>query len=362
MLRVLQVLDKISVDSGASIVVMNYYKALEQKRLTFDFMLNEEPNVETRAFIESKGSKIYIMPALKTGNTFKYIKALKTFYKEHEYQIIHGHVANSAVFYFGRARKTARHRIIHSHNTRSSDNFIKRIRNFALTRFIKNVATDYMACSKVAADFLFGKKNSAIILNNAVDIVKFSYNPEKRDSIKTSLNTGDKKVIGHIGRFSTQKNHKFLIDFFFELTKTNKNALLLLIGSGDLYDSIKQKVREKGIEDKVRFTGIVDNAHEYLSAMDVFVLPSLFEGLPMTGVEAQINGLPCIFSDAVTRETQISDNTKFLPIDKTKLWVDETNRMLGIGRIENKDINTDNFNINIQVEKLTSYYEGLVRL
>jgi len=362
---VLQVLDKISVDSGASIVVMNYYRALDHRQLTFDFMLNEEPSAEIRSFIESNGSKIFIMPALKAGNTSKYIKALKAFYKQHDYKIIHGHVANSAVFYLGIARnrakrKSAQHRIIHSHNTRSSDNFIKRIRNFVLTRFIKNVATDYMACSKVAADFLFGKKNNAVILNNAIDIEKFSFSPEKRANIKMNLDTGDNKIIGHIGRFSAQKNHKFLIDLFYELTKINKNVLLLLIGGGELHGDIKKTVREKGIEDKVIFTGVVDNAHEYLSAMDVFVLPSLFEGLPMTGVEAQINGVPCIFSDAVTKETKISDNTAFLPIDRTGLWVDEINRMLGVGRIENKDIQTDQFNINIQVKKLTSYYEELL--
>ena len=158
--RVLHVLDKISVGSGVSVVVMNYYSKLDHKKITFDFMLNEDVDEETRTYIESNGSKIFIMPNLKTANTFKYIKALKRFYKTHDYKIVHGHVVNSAVFYLGIARKKVLFRIIHSHNTRSSDVFWKRIRNWLLTRFIRSVANSYMACSEIAAEFLFGKNNT----------------------------------------------------------------------------------------------------------------------------------------------------------------------------------------------------------
>ena len=365
MLRILHVLDKISVDSGASNVVMNYYEKLDHGKLTFDFMLNEEPDADTRAKIENNGSKIFIMPALKFANTLKYIKALKTFYKEHKYKIIHGHVANSAVFYLGYARSQAARnstpkRIIHSHNTKSSDIFLKRIRNWVLTRFICCVADKYMACSKAAADFLFGKRKNAKILGNAIDIDRFAFNAQIRESIRGKLSIGDRRVIGHIGRFSAQKNHKFLIDVFCKLLKSNKNTVLLLIGSGELYSTIKQKVKNCGVEDSVIFTGVVDNTNEYLSAMDVFVLPSLFEGLPMTGVEAQINNLPCVFSDTITKEAKITVNTQFVPINEAGIWVDEINRLLKIGRIENKDTQTERFDINIQVKKLISYYEELL--
>ena len=360
MLRVLHVLDKLCANSGVSAVVMNYYNKLEHDKLTFDFMVNEEPDADIKADIEKNGSKIFIMPELKVSNKFKYIKALKAFYKENQYKIIHGHVANSAVFYLKYSKKTTPYRIIHSHNSKSSDVFVKRIRNRILTRFIPLVANRFMACSKVAADFLFGKKNDAVILNNAIDIGKFAYSRAKREDIRNRLSIVDKQVIGHIGRFSAQKNHKFLIDVFCKLKKENKNVVLLLIGDGDLYDNIKKIVKDLGVEDSVIFTGVVNNTQDYLSAMDVFVLPSLFEGLPVTGVEAQINGLPCIFSDEVTNETKISDSVSFIPIGNAGLWVSEIERMLRIGRIENKDINTDRFDIDTQVKKLISYYGEMI--
>ena len=365
MIRVLHVLDKICVNSGASRVVMNYYGKLDHNILTFDFMLNEEPDAETRAYIEAKGSKIFIMPGLRAANTFKYIRALKEFYKTHDYKIVHGHVANSAVFYLGLARKYVPFRIIHSHNTKSADILWKRLRNWVLTRFIRCecVANRYVACSMDAAEFLFGTAGGAsdvLIVNNAVDIESFLYNANKRDSLRQKLSLDDKPVVGHVGRFCAQKNHGFLIDFFAELYDTMPNAILLLIGDGELYDSVVEKVAKLGLSDAAIFTGAVNNVQDYMSAMDVFVLPSLFEGLPLTGVEAQVNGLPCVFSDRVTLEVKISDGTSFLPLGCKGLWVEEISRMLSDGRVSAGDIRMDEFDIGSQVKRLEAFYEGLL--
>jgi len=361
LIRVLHVLDKICVDSGASRVVMNYYSKLDHSRLTFDFMLNEDPDAETRAFIEDNGSKIFIMPGLKATNTFKYIKALKEFYKTHDYRIVHGHVANSAVFYLGLARKKVPFRIIHSHNTKSADILWKRLRNWVLTRFIRKecAANRYFACSRAAAEFLFGPKNDVLIVNNAIEIESFLFNANKRDSIRSELSLDDKMVVGHVGRFCTQKNHSFLIDVFAEFYQNNPNAVLLLTGSGELYDDIKRRVKNRGLGDAVIFTGPVNNVDEHMNAMDVFVLPSLFEGLPLTGVEAQINGLPCIFSDRVTTEVQISDEVLFLPLGHTSLWVEGISRMLDCGRADAENVRVDEFDINVQIKRLEAYYSGL---
>jgi len=357
--RVLHVLDKISVDSGVSAVVMNYYNKLDHKKLTFDFMLNEDLDAETRAYIEGNGSKIFIMPGLRVANLFKYIRALRAFYKAHDYRIVHGHVANSAVFYLGLARKKVPFRIIHSHNTMSSDIFWKRIRNWVLTRFIKRVANRYMACSERAAMFLFGSSDNVTIINNAIDIERFLYDEKKRERIRHELSIDDKQVIGHIGRFSAQKNHGFLIEVFSKLHKENPNVILLLIGNGELYNGVVQKVKERKLDDAVIFTGSVSNVDDYMNAMDVFVLPSLFEGLPLTGVEAQINGLPCFFSSEITKEIQITDSARFLLLSDTKIWCDEIAHVLGQGRADKSDIQMQAFDINVQVKGLMEYYGSL---
>ena len=359
-IRVLHVLDKISVDSGVSSVVMNYYAKLEHDKLTFDFMLNEDTDAQTRAYIEGNGSKIYVMPKLKAANTFKYLKALKEFYKSHDYKIIHGHVANSAVFYLGLA-KNIPFRIIHSHSIQSSDVFWKRIRNWFLTRFIKCVANRYVACSTEAAKFLFGRSDRVTIFNNAIDVNKFIFSSEKRNEIRSSLGLKDEIVIGHVGRLSPVKNHEFLIDVFHEVYKTNKNTRLLLLGQGELYDSIVQKVKEFGIEDAVFFLGITDNVGAYMSAMDVLALPSLFEGLGLVGVEAQASGLRVLASENIPRAMDVAGNVAFLKLNKD-VWVQALNSMqINCRRLEQaQKVKCSHLNIETQRQQLYSYYEKLL--
>jgi len=195
--RVLHVLDKIDINSGVSSVVMNYYKKLDHSKLTFDFMLNEDIDIGTREYIEGNGSKVFIMPSLKVANTFKYIRALKMFYKSHDYSIIHGHVANSAVFYLGQARKTIPYRIMHSHQAGGVTILWKRIRNWVLTRFIKCVANEYIACSSLAADFMFGKNSNAVIIRNAIEINRFRLNEATREDVRTGLGLNDKTINGN---------------------------------------------------------------------------------------------------------------------------------------------------------------------
>ena len=358
--RILHVLDKLSVESGVSSVVMNYYKKLDHENITFDFMLNENIDAGTRDYIESKGSKIYIMPQLKFVNFFKYMKALKNFYEKSDYKIIHGHVANSAVFYLGLA-KNIPYRIIHSHNTRAADALWKRVRNWILTRFIGFVSNRHAACSNAAAEFLFGKNNNALILNNAIDIDEFLFDAEIRESMRGKYGMRDKFVIGHAGRFCPQKNHIFLIDCFNDIYKNNNNARLLLIGNGELYHDIMQKTENLNLKKAVLFAGATDDVRAYMNAMDVFVLPSLFEGLPVVAVEAQASGLPVILSEKITRESDITGNIVFLPLEKN-LWVDEIQAVRRQDRTAyGTKVKGSCFDINTQVEKLCVYYEELLK-
>jgi glycosyltransferase involved in cell wall biosynthesis len=361
--RILHILDKISIGSGVSSVVMNYYDKLEHSKLTFDFMLNKDVDAKTRAYIESNGSKIYLMPELKAINIFKYIKELRAFYKNCEYKIIHGHVANSAVFYLG-AAKNVPYRIIHSHNTKFADVLWKRARNWVLTRFIKLVANRFIACSYEAAAFLFSKKNNALILNNAINTDKFFFNADTRKSLRKEYKIDDKFVIGHVGKFTTQKNHEFLIDVFDEFYKINNNAKLLLIGDGELYQKIRQKIKKLELEEAVLFVGLTDNINTYLNAIDVFVMPSLFEGLPVVSIEAQAAGLPVYLSDRITREAAITCKTVFLPLDK-ELWVNELQEVCQ-HEIQNRleigmQMKSNRFDIDTQASQLCEYYEDLLK-
>ena len=357
-IRVLHVMGSIGLNNGVSSVVMNYYSKLDHSKLTFDFMLNEDVDTDIRAYIEGNGSKIYIMPELKVKNTFRYVKKLREFYRTTDYKIIHGHVANSAIFYLGLARNVP-YRIIHSHNTRLADIWWKCIRNWVLTRFIKFVANKYIACSEEAAKSLFGKNNNTFILNNAIDVEKFAFSPEKREEIRKNLQINDKIVIGHVGRFCAQKNHSFLLDVFSQAYKENPNLVLMLLGDGELRARIARKATTLGLRDAVFLLGTKENVYDYMSAMDVFVLPSLFEGLAVVGIEAQASGLRVISSLKVSEEINITDTVEFLDLD-SRLWVQA---LLSDKFMDRTDmglkVRQSGFNVETQLERLCKYYEGL---
>ena len=358
--RVLHILDKISVDSGISSVVMNYYNKLDHNRLTFDFMLNEDLDPGTRAHLEGNGSGIYVMPGLRPANIFKYIGALKEFYKGHDYKIIHGHVANSAILYL-RLAKNVPCRILHSHSIRSSDIFWKGARNWLLTRLARQAANLYAACSEEAAIFLFGEKNNAFILNNAIDGDKFLFNAEIRENTRRELGLEGKLVIGHVGRFSAVKNHAFIIEVFCEVFKINNHARLMLIGAGGLYRDIVRKTEKLGIREAVVFVGAADNVGAYMSAMDIFVLPSVFEGFGMVGIEAQAAGLYVLASVNVPGMIDFTGNVEFLRFDKF-LWA---RKLLGAHTAldrtgQGKKIKGGRFDIETQAMKLCGYYEKLL--
>ena len=194
---------------------------------------------------------------------------------------------------------------------------------------LKKYATDYFACSKLAGEWLFGKENvengKVKIIHNAVDYQKFKMNEEVRNSIRKELNIEDKLVIGHVGRFTNQKNHTFLIDIFNEIHKKNSNSVLMLVGIGEKEDEIKEKVKKLEIEQNVLFMGFQDNVNELMWAMDVFLMPSLYEGLPVVGVEAQATGMPCFMSkDVVTDEVKITEGVKFISLNETaEKWAEE---------------------------------------
>ena len=221
-----------------------------------------------------------------------------------------------------------------------------------------------MCCSELAGRWLFGDKaydeGKVYLLNNAIDLDKFKYDKKIGDKKRKELGIKeDTIVIGHIGRFVAQKNHIFLIDIFNQFHKKEKNSILLLAGQGPLQEEIKNKVRELGLDDSVRFLGQRNDANELYQAFDVFLLPSLYEGLPVVGVEAQASGLLCFFSDDMTKETKVLDSTVFMSLSNTaEEWTGEIlTNLKDYKRINTKNEVSDNgFDIEIEARKLEKYY------
>lgn len=363
-IRVLQVIDKLSLNSGVCSTVMNYYDNMDNNKIIFDFMVHEDTPEYFRQKLADRGSKLYQMPALKTKNLIKYIKALDNFFIEHkEYKIIHGHIANASIFYLCSAKHHGVPvRIIHSHNSKGADNLIKRVRNFILNSPIKSLANSYFACSNKAADFLYGrifvKKNKVIILNNAIDVDKYSFNISLRNKLRNKMNLNDAYIIGNVGRFCNQKNHDFLIDIFYEIHKSKKESILMLVGEGELESKIKEKVHILDLDDAVIFMGIRSDVHKLMQIMDLFVLPSLFEGLPVVGIEAQTAGLQCVFSSSITREADITGNVTFIELnDGAKIWRDKIINLTNERKsADSKKIKLAGFNIKDQSNYLSKYY------
>ncbi len=359
-IRILQVLDKISIDSGVSVVVMNFYRHLDHKKVIFDFMVNEDVDLATRLYIEERGSRIFVMPELKLKNLFKYIRSLTSFFKNSNYLIIHGHVSNSALFYLGLAKRVPI-RIIHSHSSKLSDVLWKRSRNWILTRFIKCVANEFVACSEEAGQALFGKKKDFLIIDNAIDVVKFLFHAEKRQSVRSELGFSNEYLIGHVGRFVTVKNHFFILDVFSELYKLNSNARLLLIGDGELKDKIIKQIKVLEISEFVSVLSPSEEIEKYLCAIDVLILPSQFEGLGLIAVEAQAAGLPVLVSEYVPVKVNVTDGVERLKLDKW-IWVESLNMATNnFDRVNRgKKVQGSVFDISVQSQKLLDYYMKLI--
>ena len=316
--------------------------------------------------IERMAGKVIIIPSY--SKPFKYHKALKRVLKEGNYKIIHSNINTLSVFSLFAAKCAGVPiRIAHSHSTTNKKEKKKNLMKQVLRPFSKVFATDYMCCSELAGRWLFGNKEydkgNVYLLNNAIDLDKFKYNESLRKKKRKELGIKDDAlVIGHIGRFVAQKNHDFLIDIFNEIHKKNNNSILLLAGQGPLMEDIKNKVKELNLDDNVKFLGQRNDANELYQAFDVFLLPSLYEGLPVVGVEAQAAGLLCYLSDDMTKETKVLDITKFMSLNNPpKEWADNIlDDVKKYKRIDtSKEMTAKNFNIKEEAKKLEEYYLNL---
>lgn len=355
--KVLNVVSNLSQTNGVSSYVMNYYSNFSNN-IDMDFLVLMDLNKEYYSKI--KKNNIYEIFYNKKKNIFEYIKRMDNFFKEHsDYDIVHCQVANLGLFplYFAKKHKI-KVRIIHSHATSSADNFLKKIRNNLILIFVKKLATHYFACSKAAGKSMFGNKEFKVI-ENAISFDDFKYNEDKRLKIRKELKIDNKYVVGHIGRLSEQKNQRLLIKVFAEMLKKEKNVVLLLIGSGPYEERLKKQVRELEIEKEVLFLGRRSDVKDLYQAMDCFVLTSFFEGLPVTGIEAQVAGLPCVFSDTITDEVKISEKTKFVSLSASlEEWADTILKNISTDR--NQKMLDKAYNIKYATDNLEKIYFSLI--
>lgn len=357
--RIAQVMGKME-NGGVEAVVMNYWRNIDKNRFQFDFIADSDSSIPQRAEIEALGGRVIVVPPYQRIN--EYISALTRIFKENRYKIVHSHMNTLSVFpLFAARRAGVPVRIAHNHSTAGKGEHKKNVLKYMLRPFAKVNATHFAACSEYAGDWLFGKgavaRGEVTVFNNAIDLNRFRFSPEIRDSVRKSLGIENAFVVGHVGRFCFQKNHEFLVDIFEEIHKKRADACLLLIGEGGLTDSVRKKLAEKKLSDSAIFLGNRSDVNELYSAMDVFVLPSRYEGLPVVGVEAQAAGLVCVLSDAMTRETVMQSTTKMLSLnDSAEKWCSEILTAEGVRNSDAPD-NMDKFDIAKIVGRLEKYYD-----
>lgn len=362
--NVLMVLGGLTSGGGAEMMVMNYFRNIDSNLVHIDYVVHGLSKGNFDDEILSKGSKIHRLPIF-SKNPLKNIKELYRLLVRKKYDIIHVHMDTMAALplYLAKQAKIPI-RIAHSHNT----SFNKDIRNLHLLfhkfsrKKIKNYATHYFACSKAAGEFLFGMdfhlKDNAKVINNAIDLQLFKYDINKRREIRKALNLNGKLAIGHIGRFATQKNHSMLIEIFREIKKLHSDSILILCGKGELEGFIRDKVLDYGLKNDVLFLGVRNDVSDILQALDIFILPSLHEGLPVIGIEAQATGLLCFMSDTITKETNFTD-MNFIDLDLSpREWANQIIENYKIfNRIDRrKEAKVAGFDITHEAKKLQDFY------
>lgn len=322
-IRIAQIIGK-WLGGGVESVVMNYYRHIDRTKIQFDFICDEDSTNIPYDEIEQLGGRVILVPPYQ--KVFEYQKDLIKIFKDNNYKIVHSHLNTLSVFPLRAAKKVGVPvRIAHSHSTTNKKEWKKNLVKQILRPFSKVYATDYMCCSELAGRWLFGNKEydkgNVYLLNNAIDLDKFKYDEKIRKEKRKELNIKDDTlVIGHVGRFVEQKNHRFLIDIFNEVHKENNNSLLLLVGQGPLENEIRDVAKEYKISESVVFLGQRNDVNDLYNAMDIFAFPSLYEGLGMVLIEAQCSGIKCIASSVVPREVCITENIKFLDFDNKK-WI-----------------------------------------
>lgn len=340
---------------GLETMLMNYYRAIDRNRIQFDFLTHRDFRADYDDEIEALGGRIYRLPNL---NPFSrgYLGALDRFFAEHpEYRIVHSHLDCMSAIPLKAAKKHGVPvRIAHAHSSRQ-DRDLKYPLKLLFKRGIARQATQLFACGREAGKWMFGTDDFHV-LNNAIDAERYRFDPKVRQEVRSELGIpADALVAGHVGRFMAPKNHGFLLRIFAELPD---HARLLLVGDGVLRANIEQQAKVLGIRDRIIFTGVRTDVDRLLQAMDVFLMPSLFEGLPVSIMEAQAAGLPCLISDKVPIECKKTELVTQIPLDASPAeWAKAVASAAETPRRDTlAQIREAGFDIRANAEWLQNYY------
>lgn len=355
--RVLQVVPNMDA-GGIETFIMNIYRNIDRSKVQFDFLVHyKKPGFYDKE-IQKLGGRIYRLSVREDNNVLKYLKDLDTFFKKHsEYNVVHGHMVSTAVFYMYYAKKYGvKLRIVHSHNT-STTSGLKGITKAQLAKLSTIFANKYFACGVAAGNYLYGNRKFTVI-NNGIDLNKFKFNANVRNSYRKKWGLNNKLVIGHIGRFNLQKNHVFLIKIFYKIHKMNPNSVLLLAGKGELESSIKKEVKKYNLENSVKFLGVRDDTPVLYQVMDVFLLPSLFEGVPVVAMEAQAAGVPVLASSSITKEIKLTPIVKFLNLkDSSIKWAEEAINLSRLKRMDyTEELARKGYDVKKEAVLIGNYY------
>lgn len=381
--RVLHVLGNTNL-GGAESRIMDLYRHTDRNRVQFDFLVHSREEGFFEKEIRELGGRIFRVPRFRIYNYFSYRKALKEFFQEHhEFALIQGHMTSTAAIYLPIAKKAGVKKTAAHARSAGVDKGLKG----TMTRFLRrNLAdkADYLfTCSELAGISVYGEKavreGKTIFIPNAIDCAGFTFDPEKRKKLREELGLTDALIIGHVGRFHYAKNHEYLLRVFAELCRMSAGAdgstaetgadqkyHLILLGEGPLMEDTRKLAEELGVADRVHFLGNHKNIADYYQAMDYFVYPSRYEGMPGTIVEAQASGLPCLMSDTICREVIVTELVETMSIEKEpKVWAEGLQRRIDalVSKQENREkyaakMAAAGFDVQAQAERMMRFYES----
>ncbi len=356
-IRILQVVTNMSY-GGLENFIMNNYRNIDRTRVQLDFLTHFAGHQDYEEEIEKLGGKLYRLPKLNPFDK-KYLKELDAFFAAHpEYKVVHSHLNCFSGIILKAAKKSgATTRIAHSHIVLDKKLDPEYILKSILKKDIPKYATDFFACGDEAGKFMFGKEKFKII-NNSIDAAQYSFDAEKAAKVKAEWKLADSFVLGHVGMFREQKNHPFLFELVKHTAEKDPSVKLLCVGNGPLFEDMKSKAEQLGASDYVIFAGGREDVADLMQAMDVFLLPSLYEGFPVTMVEAQAAGLPCVISDRVAPECKLTESVSMLSLeDSLDKWTDEILRQGSLPRNNNRDlIVSAGFDIKANAKWLEDFY------
>lgn len=350
---------------GAESLVMNIFRSIDRSKIQFDFLVHEERECAYDAEIRELGGSIYRVPRFVGTNYLDYRSRCRRFFADHnDYSVVHGHIGSSAAVYLSEARRVGIHAVAHSHGANGRD--VASILFAAVSFPVRYTADTFFACSRQAGVDRFGQKvvrgPHFRMINNGIIINQYHFSKLGRSAKRRELGIDENApLFCHVGRLVASKNHRFLLDAFSRVVALCPEARLVLVGGGELENELRRKTKELGISSHVLFLGVREDIPSILMASDVFVFPSLWEGLPLALVEAQASGLPCLVSSSVSSASKVSDSVTFLSLEKgPQAWATEM-----INRLDGSDVNRAaqvevvrdaGFDIADTADKLSTFY------